>query len=98
MRLTMREHRAQLALLALLTVGTSKHALSEQLADVSAPKPGDDRIIFQTEFGDIEMALYPDVWPLLSKFALVIVQACHTIRGSVLFVQCRLLQLLQRTY
>ena len=28
---------------------------------LNGPRLGDDRIVFQTEFGDIEMALYPDV-------------------------------------
>ena len=42
-----------------LYVWMSQHcALSESL---NAPRLGDDRIVFQTEFGDIQMALYPDV-------------------------------------
>ncbi len=28
---------------------------------MTGPRLGDDRIVFQTTFGDIEMALYPDV-------------------------------------
>ena len=30
-------------------------------AALTSPTFGDDRIVFQTEFGDIEMALYADV-------------------------------------
>ncbi len=33
----------------------------EAIAAMAGPRLGDDRIVFQTNFGDIEMALYPDV-------------------------------------
>lgn len=37
---------------------------------MAGPRLGDDRIVFQTTFGDIEMALYPDVAPVTSDHIL----------------------------
>ena len=34
-------------------------------AALTTPTLGDDRIVFQTDFGDIEMALYADVYRCL---------------------------------
>lgn len=31
-------------------------------AALAGPRLSDERFVFQTDFGDIEMALYPDVW------------------------------------
>ena len=33
----------------------------EQCAALTGPRMSTDRFVFQTDFGDIEMALYPDV-------------------------------------
>lgn len=48
--------------LLVLSVTICKDRLCcEAIAAMAGPRLGDERIVFQTNFGDLEMALYPDV-------------------------------------
>ncbi len=48
--------------ISLLVISLSHNRFRcEAVAAMAGPRLGDDRIVFQTAFGDIEMALYPDV-------------------------------------
>ena len=50
------------SLLALVFTIGRRRFVCEAIAAMTGPRLGDARIVFQTTFGDIEMALYPDVW------------------------------------
>ena len=47
--------------ISLLIILSQNRFRCEALAAMAGPRLGDDRIVFQTTFGDVEMALYPDV-------------------------------------